>query len=144
MVVVHLVLLSFKPDASADAVAACLRELRLLASAVPGVLQLSCGQNFTSRGREFTHALTVHLEDKAALDAYAVHPGSYALRHRAPRSSIGWLLRLWRADTRSATESAAVSALPKDAAAVPARSHRTRPLFLPRRHYFCSAPPRGE
>ena len=142
MVVVHLVLLSFKPDASADAVAACLRELRLLATSVPGVLQLSCGQNFTSRGREFTHALTVHLEDKAALDAYAVHPGSYALRHRAPRRPIGWPLRLWRA-TRAATESA-VSALPKDAAAVPARSHRTRPLFLPRRHYFCSAPPRGE
>ena len=40
MTVVHVVLLSFKADASADAIAACLRELRGLA-AMPGVLQLS-------------------------------------------------------------------------------------------------------
>lgn len=48
--------------------------LRSLRDSVPGVLELSCGANFTSRGREFTHALMVKLVDKAALDAYAVHP----------------------------------------------------------------------
>ena len=80
MPVVHLVLLSFKATTTPEAINLCLRELRSLTSLVPGVLQLSCGENFTTRGREFTHALTVHLADKAALDAYAVHPGALAAR----------------------------------------------------------------
>lgn len=73
MVVVHLVLLSFG-DAPAPAIEALMSALRSLRDSVPGVLELSCGANFTSRGREFTHALMVKLVDKAALDAYAVHP----------------------------------------------------------------------
>ena len=54
-------------------------------ASLPGVLQLSCGANFTSRGREFTHALTVHLADKAALDAYATHPGKRRALARGAR-----------------------------------------------------------
>jgi hypothetical protein len=119
MTVVHVVLLSFKADASADAIAACLRELRGLA-AMPGVLQLSCGQNFTSRGREFTHALTVHLADKAALDAYAVHPGSSRLCARAPQCR------------RNAAQAAACA-------------HSTPSIpILPTATTVCSAPPRRQ
>jgi len=119
MTVVHVVLLSFKADASADAIAACLRELRGLA-AMPGVLQLSCGKNFTSRGREFTHALTVHLADKAALDAYAVHPGSSRLCARAPQCR------------RNAAQAAAC-----------AQSTPSIPI-LPTTTTACSAPPRRQ
>ena len=73
MVVVHLVLFNFSA-APAAGVAALQAGLLSLRESVPGVLELSFGANFTSRGREFTHALLVKLADRAALDVYAAHP----------------------------------------------------------------------
>lgn len=73
MVVVHLVFFSFKVDASEVQIEALMSELRAL-GALPGVISLTCGKTFTTRGKQWTHALTVHFTDKAALDAYAPHP----------------------------------------------------------------------
>lgn len=74
MVVVHIVLFDFS-GAAEDKVAACLAALATLRS-IPGVSAVSYGATFTQRGKHFTHALTVTLVDKAALEAYAPHPGA--------------------------------------------------------------------
>ena len=74
MVVVHLVFFAFKADATETQIETLMSELRSLSSVIPGVQQLSCGKSFTQRGKAFTHALSVLLTDRAALDAYGPHP----------------------------------------------------------------------
>jgi hypothetical protein len=74
MAVNHMVWLRFKPDLSEERVAQHLAALRLLAERVPGISGLTLGANFTDRANGFTHALSVLLENKAALTAYATHP----------------------------------------------------------------------
>ncbi len=70
----HLVLFQWTPDASAEAVARVVTELRALKGRIPGVLDLTCGENFSPRSQGFTHALVVRFEDRAALEAYGPHP----------------------------------------------------------------------
>ncbi len=41
---------------------------------VPGVIDITCGENFTTRGQGHQLGLFVRLDSKAALDVYANHP----------------------------------------------------------------------
>lgn len=70
----HLVLFRWTADASAEAITRVMDELRALKGQIPGVRDLTCGENFSPRSQGFTHALVVRLEDRAALDAYGPHP----------------------------------------------------------------------
>jgi len=72
--VIHIVLFQWKPEASADSIEQALQALRDLKDKIPGILDLSCGANFTDRGKNFTHALLLRLANRAALDAYGPHP----------------------------------------------------------------------
>ncbi len=74
MAVNHMVWLKFRGDIDTARVQHHLDALRSLATRVPGVRQLHLGTNFTDRANGYTHGLTVILDDKAALQAYAVHP----------------------------------------------------------------------
>ncbi len=70
----HLVLFRWAADAPPEAVTRVMDELRALKGRVPGVLDLTCGENFSTRSQGFTHALVVRLENRAALEAYGPHP----------------------------------------------------------------------
>jgi hypothetical protein len=74
MAVNHMVWLRFRPDVPAERIAAHLEALRGLAGRVPGVRGVTVGANFTDRAQGYTHGLSVILDDRAALSAYAVHP----------------------------------------------------------------------
>lgn len=74
MAVNHMVWLRFKSDVSAERVAQHLAALRSLLQRVPGIRDLTLGANFTDRANGYTHALSVLMENKAALTAYATHP----------------------------------------------------------------------
>ena len=74
-VIEHIVLLSVKPDAEGEAVERMLDELYSLQYQVPSVLALSVGKKLDNgEGGEYTHALVVRFPNKAALEAYQVHP----------------------------------------------------------------------
>lgn len=70
----HLVLFRWTAEAPAEAIAQVMDELRALRGQIPGVRDLTCGENFSPRSQGFTHALVVRLEDRAALEAYGPHP----------------------------------------------------------------------
>lgn len=70
----HIVLFQWTPDTSAEAIAKVVTEMRALKGQIPGVLDLTCGENFCPRSQGFTHALVVRFENRAALGAYGPHP----------------------------------------------------------------------
>jgi hypothetical protein len=70
----HIVLFRWKPDASPEAVAAAVEGLRALKAKIPGILDLSCGMNFSARSQGYETGLVVRFVDRAALEAYGPHP----------------------------------------------------------------------
>ena len=72
--VMHVVLFKWKSDAHPDAIAAAVQGLRGLREKIDGILELSCGGNFSVRSQGFHTGLVVRLRDRAALDAYGPHP----------------------------------------------------------------------
>jgi hypothetical protein len=74
MSVQHIVLLKFRDGITADRIAHHLRGLAGLRDRVPGIVDLTIGENFSERSRGYTHALIVTLIDRAALAAYGPHP----------------------------------------------------------------------
>ncbi len=74
MPVNHMVWIRFRADVPDERIAAHVAGLRSLATGVPFVRGLTLGRNFTDRANGCTHGLSVILDDRAALAAYAVHP----------------------------------------------------------------------
>lgn len=70
----HIVLFKLKDTASEEQVEAMLSALAGLRSAVPGIVDLSVGKNFSERGQGFGIGLVVRFENREALDAYIPHP----------------------------------------------------------------------
>ncbi len=69
----HLVLFQWKPEASPEQITTALNELRALKPLIPGIQDLTCGENFGSRSQGYTHALVVRFHNRAALEAYGPH-----------------------------------------------------------------------
>ena len=70
----HIVLFRWSEDASQEAIDSVVAELRGLKSKIAGVVDLSCGVNFSDRAKGYTHGLVVRFMDRAALEAYGPHP----------------------------------------------------------------------
>ena len=81
MAVHHMVWIRFRPDGPEARVAAHEQALRLLPGRVPGVRSMTVGRNFTNRANGCTHGISVILDDKAALEGYAVHPYHVEVAH---------------------------------------------------------------
>lgn len=79
--ILHVVLFKWNEDASPAAIEAALEALRGLKAKVPGILELSCGPNFSDRNKGFTHGLVVRFEDHDALDGYGPHPDHQFVVH---------------------------------------------------------------
>ena len=70
----HLVLFRWKEGVDPSAIELALNGLRALREQIPGVLELTCGENFSDRARGYHAGLFVRFTDRAALDAYGPHP----------------------------------------------------------------------
>lgn len=77
--VFHIVWIKFNPDVEAERIAQHVAALKTLQDSVPGISSLSVGENFTDRAEGYTHGVIAELEDKAALQVYATHPGHVAV-----------------------------------------------------------------
>jgi antibiotic biosynthesis monooxygenase (ABM) superfamily enzyme len=75
----HLVLFTVREDAPAAEVEDLLASLRALKERVPGVVDLSAGENFSERSGGYTHGIFVRFEDREDLAGYAKHPEHLAV-----------------------------------------------------------------
>lgn len=80
MTIRHLVLLRFKPEATAPQVAAIVDAFAALREQIGGVRTLEHGTDVSPEGlaRGYTHAFLLSFDDAAARDAYLPHPAHQA------------------------------------------------------------------
>jgi hypothetical protein len=74
MAVTHIVWIKFRDGVAQASIDKHVAALTSLEHSVPGIVQLTIGENFTERAEGYTHGLVVILDDKAALTTYATHP----------------------------------------------------------------------
>ncbi len=74
MAVAHIVWVKFHDDIRPARIEEHVAKLMALKDRIPGIREVSVGENFTDRAAGYTHGLSVLLEDRAALTAYAKHP----------------------------------------------------------------------
>jgi len=70
----HLVFLAVRADASPEDVEDLISSIRGLKHTVPGVVDLSVGENFSERSGGYTHGLFVRFESHEDLQEYLKHP----------------------------------------------------------------------
>ncbi|NRA46203.1 MAG: Dabb family protein [Oligoflexales bacterium] len=70
----HVVLFKFKSSTSKEEIAKIAEDLRALKGQIEGLIDLSIGENFSSRSKGFDAGLVVRLTDESALQTYQSHP----------------------------------------------------------------------
>lgn len=83
--IVHVALFAWKEGVDQGEVAGVLEEARALRDAVPGVIDVRAGENFSSLGEGLTHGVVVLADDREAYEEYRVHPAHRALAERIAR-----------------------------------------------------------
>jgi hypothetical protein len=72
--IVHIALFSWKPEVDPEAIQKAFDDVKALKDAVPGLIDIRCGKNFSRWAEGYTHAVIVLAQNKDALEAYRVHP----------------------------------------------------------------------
>ncbi|HEU5154173.1 MAG TPA: Dabb family protein [Gemmatimonadales bacterium] len=72
--ILHLVLLRFKPGTTAQRIAGLAAALLDMKGPIPEILDIRWGANLGPSATEYPHALTVTFDDLDALERYLVHP----------------------------------------------------------------------
>lgn len=70
----HLVLFAAREDISPEDLTDLVSSARALKDSVPGVLELTVGEDFSGRGGGYTHGLFARFEDRDGLQGYLTHP----------------------------------------------------------------------
>ena len=70
----HLVFMEVSEDASPGDVEDLISSIRGLRDTIPGVVDLSVGENFSERSGGYTHGLFVRFESVEDLQGYLKHP----------------------------------------------------------------------
>ncbi len=70
----HVVLFKWSEAATSAQISSAMDALRTLKQSVPGIVDLTCGENFTQRSQSFTHGLVVRFNDRSGLEIYVPHP----------------------------------------------------------------------
>ena len=81
----HLVFLAVKEDASPEDIEDLISSIRGLKDTVPGVVDLSVGENFSPRSGGYTHGLFVRFETADDLQGYLEHPDHQAVGEKLDR-----------------------------------------------------------
>jgi hypothetical protein len=79
VVIDHLVFLAAREDASTEDLDDLISSFRNLKETVPGVVDLSVGENFSQRSGGYTHGAFVRFEDVESLQGYLKHPDHLAV-----------------------------------------------------------------
>ena len=85
----HLVLFAVREGASAEEVEDLLASIRGLKGEVPGVVDLSVGEDFSGRSGDYTHALFARFQDAAGLQVYMGHPAHLAVVEKLDATTSG-------------------------------------------------------
>ena len=70
----HVVLFKLRPDATGEQKRAAIEALKGLKGQIEGIVDLTCGLNFSERSQGYEIGLVVRFRDRAALEAYLPHP----------------------------------------------------------------------
>jgi Stress responsive A/B Barrel Domain len=81
----HLVFLAVREDASPDDVEDLIASIRGLKETVPGVVDLTVGEDFTGRSGGYTHGIFVRFESVEELQGYMKHPDHLAVVEKLDR-----------------------------------------------------------
>ena len=81
----HLVFLAAREDASEEDIEDLIASIRALRDTVPGVVDLSVGENFSPRSGGYTHGLFVRFETTQDLQGYLEHPDHQAVAGKLDR-----------------------------------------------------------
>jgi len=84
-VIDHLVFLAVREDASPEDVEDLIASIRGLKDSVPGVVDLTVGENFSERSGGYTHGLFVRFETREDLQRYMKHPDHLAVVEKLDR-----------------------------------------------------------
>lgn len=76
--VIHVVLFRWNEDARQEQIDAAFGALRQLPDLIPGIVELTCGPNFTDRSQGYQAGVVVRFINRAALEAYLPHPDHVA------------------------------------------------------------------
>lgn len=82
----HIFAFRWKPEATEALKGRASREITAFQGKIPGLLELHLGQNDSPRGQGYTFIGVMRFTNKAAVDAYVVHPAHQAL--------LAWLVPL--------------------------------------------------
>jgi antibiotic biosynthesis monooxygenase (ABM) superfamily enzyme len=85
----HLVFFAVRDDASQEDVEDLLASIRALKDTVPGVVDLSAGEDFSGRSGGYTHALFARFEDRERLQVYMKHPDHLAVVEKLEERTTG-------------------------------------------------------
>lgn len=83
---IHIFGFRWKPQATDADKARAQKDILAFRGAIPGLIEVSVGTNISPRGQGYTFAGLMKFTDKAACDAYTVHPTHLAL--------LDWLVPL--------------------------------------------------
>ncbi len=81
----HLVFLAANQDASPEDIEDLISSIRNLKETVPGVVDLSAGENFSPRSGGYTHGIFVRFETREDLQGYMQHPDHLAVVEKLDR-----------------------------------------------------------
>ena len=81
----HLVFLAANEEASPEDIEDLISSIRGLKNTVPGVVDLSVGENFSPRSGGYTHGLFVRFETADDLQGYLEHPDHQAVGEKLDR-----------------------------------------------------------
>jgi stress responsive alpha/beta barrel protein len=69
----HVVLFKLKAGATPEQTNAAVEALKGLKGQIDGIVDLTCGRNFSERSQGYEIGLVVRFRDRAALEAYIPH-----------------------------------------------------------------------
>ncbi len=75
----HLVFIAVREDALPEDVEDLISSIRGLKDSVPGVVDLTVGENFSERSGGYTHGLFVRFESREGLQEYMKHAAHLAV-----------------------------------------------------------------
>jgi hypothetical protein len=75
----HVVLFKWREDAAPGDIARAIQGLKNLKNDIPGIVDLTVGDNFSNRSQGFQCGLVVRFEDRRALEEYGPHPAHQAV-----------------------------------------------------------------
>jgi hypothetical protein len=84
-VIDHLVFLAVREDASQEETEDLISSIRGLKDTVPGVVDLTVGENFSGRSGGYTHGIFVRFESVEDLQGYMKHPDHLAVVEKLDR-----------------------------------------------------------